>query len=172
MKIIFNFKDGLPKHIVPLDKLDDIFLIATRTLEGRIKRRVFNKGIASNGLPIGTYKEYKAYFGRDKFVQESKFKPLPNRKTMTFNKGWQELRQLQDRQTSKVDLNYSGALQLSIQTFQNRRELVIAITSKDGATKRAAMEKLYGDIFTPSKTDIEAYQKALNLAYEKAIQKP
>lgn len=47
-----------------------VTLIAAKQLEATIKIRVFNRGVKSNDQIIGHYKHYKAYFGKDKFVQK------------------------------------------------------------------------------------------------------
>lgn len=149
-----------------------VTLIAAKQLEATIKIRVFNRGVKSNDQIIGHYKHYKAYFGKDKFVQKTKFKPNPKtRKTMTFETGWQGLRALQGRQIERVDLAYSGALQLSIQTFRNNKNIVIAITSEDGKLKRETMEKRYGDIFIPSKKDMRIFEDSILAAIEQVISK-
>ena len=62
-----------------------VTLIAAKQLEATIKIRVFNRGVKSNDQIIGHYKHYKAYFGKDKFVQKTKFKPNP--KTRKTRKG-------------------------------------------------------------------------------------
>ena len=109
-------------------ELSDAMLVGAKQLEASVKMRVFNDGIATSGQAIGNYKSYKLYANRSKFIRKSLFRPTPpTRKTMTFQEGWQGLRRYQGLSTDRVNLSYSGALQLSIQTFADGNDAVLSL---------------------------------------------
>ncbi len=168
---ISDYIAGISKLVLSNKDMQAISLQATIALEASMKRRIFTLGLASNDAPIGQYRYYKAEYKREVFVRKSAFKPKKGSDTMLFLDGWQGLRRVQGRQTGYVDLTYSGALQGSIRTFLriSGGAHIIGISSIDGMRKRHKMEGLYGEVFTPSPTDLQVFEQALIAAYNARI---
>lgn len=133
----------------------DAQTVASNTVGGLLRRRIFNNGLATDGGSIGQY--------------------APSTKASRAKAG---------RQTSKVDLEFSGTLRRSIQTGVSGKNVVLGIVEtsepKSGGFKTgenaASQEKHFGkDIFAPTeKEDLageKAYLKVLFKDFQKELNK-
>jgi len=118
-----------------------LLLLGGKYLEGEMKQRIFNRGLASNNSAIGDYK--------------SKF--------------WKKKRDERGNQIGFVDLEFTGDLRNSIQVVQEGKEsVVLAIISDFEFDKAKGQELIQGkkkglpklDIFIPTEdeeTETELY---------------
>lgn len=88
-------------------------LVAANRVSALVKRRVFQNGTAQSGSAIGSYSKKPAYFainrpGLPKISPKSKVGRKGN-KTYYAAGGYAEFRAAAGRQSSKVDLNLTGA---------------------------------------------------------------
>lgn len=144
-------------------------------LVGEMRKRIFSKGLDSSGNQIATgYSSTPTYVPKKVFIREGSFtaqgkenkgnfKNGNERKTMYLEHGYKELREVQGRQTSFVDIRYSGSLEKSIETLrEDENNVVVAITDGLESTKRKGLEDNYGkDIFTPAPTDLQHYEDVM-----------
>lgn len=118
-----------------------LLLLGGKYLEGEMKQRIFNRGLASNNSSIGDYK--------------SKF--------------WKKKRDERGNQIGYVDLEFSGDLRNSIQVVKEGNEsVVLAIISDLEYNKSQGQELIQGkkkglpklEIFVPTQdeeTETELY---------------
>lgn len=94
----------------------DFLLLGGKDLEGRMKQRIFNKGLDSNDRLIGKYK----------------------------SKQWIKTRQQKGRTVQNVDLEFSGNLRNSIQTVKDGNEVVISVINDLDYLKATGQEIIQG----------------------------
>lgn len=126
-----------------------LLLLGGKYLEGEMKQRIFNRGLASNNSPIGDYK--------------SKF--------------WKKKRDERGNQIGYVDLEFSGDLRNSIQVVEEGKEsVVLAIISDLEYNKSQGQELIQGkkkglpklEIFVPTQEEeIETELYISDLLFEK-----
>lgn len=151
-----NELDRIRKNIEILAKSaakvnTDAQTVAANTVGGQERRRIFNNGLATDGGPIGQY--------------------AASTKKQRAKAG---------RQTSKVDLEFSGTLRRSIQTGVSGKDVVLGIVEtsepKSGGFKTAenaaSQEDRFGkEIFAPTEKEAAAGTKAYTDFIVKAVQK-
>lgn len=75
--------------------------------------------------------------------------------------GYRELRQIQGRQTSYVNLDYTGSLRTSLETSVQNNSVVLGIVSgsdSDNIAKRYGLEARYGKpIFSVSREEADLF---------------
>ena len=146
------------------DNREQLTLTAAKAAEAALKERVFNNGQAADGSRIGTYSTELGRYGASAFAVKSKFKPNPNRRTVTLPDGYAELRSLNGRQTGYVDLQYTGSLLLSIKTTATGDGHAVAIMNDREAAIADGNEKRFGKtIFAAGTAETEAMQQAIEL---------
>ena len=102
-------------------------LLGGKRLEGLLKFRVFNEGIATNESKIGKYK----------------------------SKSWIKKRAKNGRQVGSVDLEFTGELRDSIQVVQDKRDVFLAIVDdRDFAKAKGQESRRKKEIFTPTKDEV------------------
>lgn len=102
-------------------------VLGGKRMEGLMKRRIFNEGQDSEEKKIGDYKS-------------------------TY---WEKVRQRKGRQTSKVDLQYSGSLLTSMKTVEDGKEVVLAIVNDlDYKKAKGNEERRNKEIFLPTKKEV------------------
>lgn len=126
-----------------------LLLLGGKYLEGEMKQRIFNRGLASNNSSIGDYK--------------SKF--------------WKKKRDERGNQIGYVDLEFSGDLRNSIQVVEEGKEsVVLAIISDLEYNKSQGQELIQGkkkglpklEIFVPTQDEeIETELYISDLLFEK-----
>jgi hypothetical protein len=138
---------GITKQLVR--EKNDFLLLGGKDLEGRMKQRIFNKGKNTEEKPIGKYtskwwiKVRKE--GSAKFPQKG-------------------------RQTSYVDLEYTGDLRNSIQVVKDGDGVALAIIDDLNFDKAMGQQLIQGKkagsgqmlIFEPSKKEITGVQNYIN----------
>jgi hypothetical protein len=132
-------------------------------------QRIFYNGLDSTGNPIGQYSVNPFYINpltlttvaADGVIPEGKngqkvFKNGKPHKTKYLTKGYKELRQLTDRQSDKVDLNFSGSLFQSIKVTENASVSAITYTNDEMANIMEFQEERFAkDISTVSNEERE-----------------
>ncbi len=111
-----------------LSRSESKFLVlGGKRLEGLMKRRIFNAGKDTSDQKIGSYKS-------------------------TY---WEKKRKAKGRQTSKVDLQFTGSLLTSTKTVKDGKDVVIAIVNDlDYKKARGNEQRRKKDIFLPTKKEI------------------
>lgn len=149
---------------------DRVLITAAIAMEGAMKHRIFDNGLATDETSINNqYSSKPRKFVRDDFAKPSAFSPNTTAKrkgvtvpAMQLERGYEQFRQIQGRQTNFVDLRLSGSLMFSIKTVQQDEQVIIAITSQERSQIARALEDLYGiDIFLPSRSDKAEFQDAI-----------
>lgn len=125
-----------------LEKLKKPLQIASlKTIEGRLKQRVFNRGKDTGGNKIGDYSNAKLYADKDSFAKKSAFKPNTKRgNTMRLDGGYKELRDIQGFQTDYVDTDYTGSLRMSIAVGDAGSDVVLGFLDSGNAFKAESLE--------------------------------
>lgn len=121
------------------------------------KTRIFTDGLTTGGSPIGQYSTNPFYQNPNALIgvaasgitPEGKngqkvFKNGKNHKTKYLSGGYSELRQKTGRQNSTVDLNFSGALERSVQVVEESGTAYIRYTNDFEAEKMTANERRFG----------------------------
>jgi hypothetical protein len=138
------------------------------------KQRIFFNGLDSNGDEIGQYSVNPFYINplslttvaADGVIPEGKngqkvFKNGNPHKTKYLTKGYAELRNLTDRQSDKVDLNFSGSLFKSIEVTESGTISAITYTNDELAGIMESNEARFGkDISTVSTDERELGETA------------
>jgi hypothetical protein len=146
-----EFKKALTSIAVELTRSKgDLLLLGGKDIEGRMKQRIFNKGLNSSGSPIGQYK----------------------------SKSWIKKRKSKGRSVGKVDLEFSGDLRNSIQTVADGSDVVVAIINDREYLISQGQEKIQGakkgaskmPIFEPSDKEVKATQDYINDLIEEKIE--
>lgn len=91
-------------------------LLGAKDLEGRMKQRIFNKGLNSQNQSIGKYK----------------------------SKSWIKTRSNRGRSVQKVDLEFSGDLRNSIQAVKDGNDVVLAVINDLNYNKAIGQELIQG----------------------------
>lgn len=123
--------------------LERITTVATLRLEGRLKRRAFSDGNATDGSKIGTYSTKPLYANSDaaQFQGLRSFRPLGSdgnatfkngkpKKTRYFGDGYKGLRTALGRQNRTVDLNLTSDLANSMQTGTKDGKIVFGFVNE------------------------------------------
>lgn len=146
-------------------------IAATFNVIPEYKTRIFTDGLTTAGTPIGQYSTTPFYINPTTLVGvaasgispegiggAAKFKsgktkktggnPLltsgKTRKTKYLKNGYSELRELTGRQNSTVDLNFSGALERSVQVVEEGNTAIIRYTNEEEAEKMTWAEERFG----------------------------
>lgn len=141
-------------------------------LLAKIKNRIIQKGENSIGGKIGNYGTNPAYYSKNQFVKQSSFKPQGKTgkrtiSTMYLPAGYKQLRQIQGRESSQVNLQYTGSTLLSYQLQALPKYVVIGFLSKEASQIRQANEKKYGKVFYATNEEMKDYTKQVVTETEK-----
>jgi len=146
-----EFKRALSRIAVELTQSKtELFLLGGKDIEGRMKQRIFNKGLNTNENPIGKYK----------------------------SKSWIKKRSSKGRSVSKVDLEFSGDLRNSIQTVADGSDVVVAIINEREYLISQGQEKIQGNkvgqskmvIFEPTDKEVRRTQNYINDLIDEKIE--
>lgn len=145
-----------------------LLIVSNEALRGSMLKRIFEEGLDSNDTRIGNYSTKPMYASRDAFVKKSAFKGKgkvrAKTKTMYLDGGYSQFRQVQGRDTSKVNLDLTGDLRSSIQTVKNGNIIEIGITSDFASKKGRGNERRFNkEILKPSTSDLKYFEQKLNL---------
>jgi hypothetical protein len=111
----------------------DVLIPVAQAVRGELLQRVFVDGDTIDGALIGRY-----------------------------SASYAKLRQSKGRQTSKIDLNFTGALFVSIQVVQTGQRIAIAMTDPAQAQKFADLKRRYPDVFGPGKREVNEAIRAFS----------
>lgn len=146
-----EFKRALSRIAVELTQSKtELLLLGGKDIEGRMKQRIFNKGLNTNENPIGKYK----------------------------SKSWIKKRSSKGRSVSKVDLEFSGDLRNSIQTVADGSDVVVAIINDREYLISQGQEKIQGNkvgqskmvIFEPTDKEVRRTQNYINDLIDEKIE--
>ena len=162
----------LSKKFKRLEKVetDKLARTAALTLQANISNRVFQDGEASNEGLIGNYSTkptlisaktfFKKTVANGLFGSKSKRKKLEwvttksGKRLAVLPGGYKQIRALQGRQVSKVDLHMTGRLLNDWSIAGKRNQYVLGFRSKYGKDISNAMESKYKKrIFNSSSTE-------------------
>ncbi len=146
-------------------------LIAANQVSVDVKRRVFQKGIAQDGLEIGKYSSTSAYFPINKPglpsinpLGKNRRKPgQKQNKTFYAKDGYSQYRKRVGRQNNRVDLNLTGSTALAVGVGQvDNRLPAFGIKNADAVKIIDGNEQRFkANIITPSKSEVEAAREAV-----------
>lgn len=127
MITIEQLKDRLQFITTRLNaKKVDFLVLGGKNLEGLMKARIFNDGLDSGERKIGKYK----------------------------SKAWIAKRSENGRQTSNVDLEFTGELRDSIQVVRSKDKVfLVVVNDKDFAKAKGQEDRRKKKIFTPSRDE-------------------
>ena len=138
---------------------------ATINLEADIRTRVFDENLDINGGGFGQYSSTPAYFGKKQFAVQGAFKGQGKNpeivkekppKTMYLKGGYKELREIQNRPTESIDLQYTYDLFLNgIGTDFNGGYKVVFKNDLSQNKGRGFEDRKGLKIFYPSKEESE-----------------
>lgn len=158
-----------------------VIIVAATKLVSSINRRIIRRGLRTDGTKIGTYSESPFYAGAKAFIVKSKntrlgktglkkFKNGNAHKTTYLAAGYKQLRQVQGRENSFVNLEYTGSMMNDLKVGNSGNSIVIGFTSEKESKKRKGLEKKYnGSIFAGSKDDFAAYKEAVVLETQQLV---
>lgn len=161
------------------DRLGDaVFIPAAGAMLASIKNRIITQGQNSDGGQIGGYSITPAYYTRKQFVVKSAFKPQgkggfsaskkQTRKSMYLKSGYSELRGIQGRENSFVNLEYSGDTFLAYQIAKGGNNNVLMGFTREKAMKiRQALEKRYGKVYSATPIELQAFNTEVAAQTEK-----
>ncbi len=147
-----------------------IIVPAANRLLGNIKNRIQRRGQRSNGATIGKYSAKATYYRKEQFVKKSAFKPRGKksktptfkngrpRKSMYLEFGYLQLRTIQGRPTTAINLTYTGDLMASYKLYQDTKKVLLGFDHAKQARKRRALEKRFGAVFTATSAERKAYK--------------
>lgn len=97
-----------------------------------------------------------------RLVSENRYRVETKKpKTMFLEYGYKELRDIQGRETSFINMEYSGSLLLSYSLQANNNEVLIGFISEKSKLIRKANEKRFGAIFSATQEEKERYNKTV-----------
>lgn len=139
-----------------------IVVPAANELLAKIKNRIIQKGENSTGGKIGNYSTKPGYYSKKQFVKQSAFKPVGKtgkrtKSTMYLQSGYKQLRQIQGRESSQVNLQYSGSTILAYQLQALPKYVVIGFLSKEASKIRQSNENKYGKVFYATNQEMKDY---------------
>lgn len=158
--------------------MESVFVPAANELLANVKNRVVRDGKNSDNAQIGNYSTTAIYVEPSQFINKGAFKPQgkntvgargkkrtvkPNgqqRKTMYLPNGYKELRDIQGRESDKVNLFYRGDLMLSY-VQQNEPTYILQGLDKESESKKLeGLQKRFGEgLLKPSQEELAEYQK-------------
>ena len=185
-----KLKETISEAIIrSLEAQQSSLFLGMNNLRADMLKRIFDSGIASDGVKIGSYSTKQIYVStkgtsqvrssslrpKGKNSNEPKFENGKDRKSQYFGGGYKEYRSTVGRQSEKVDLRLTGSLQLSIQLGNTDNGQVIAFNNDEQLKKAAGNEKRFGKvIFDPSREEIdnltELWEKETTEAFFKAFE--
>lgn len=140
------------------EQMPDVGVVQAMTeLEAEWKDRVFGRGEASDGGPIGEYSTKPAYYTRAAFIRTAAFKPKGKngggstfangaaRKSMYLPGGYSELRSIQGRSTEVVNLKYGGSLERAFRVYKFGGESLLGNADEAEHRKVLGNEDRFGD---------------------------
>jgi hypothetical protein len=158
-------------------KSNRIEIVVLKTVEGLMKRRIFNSGIASDGSKIGNYSTRPILVGASSFANKSKarnvlgskkrrrdeidWRTVKGRRLAVFPGGYKQLRRVQGFQTAYVDLEVNGDLRRSIVVGKSGTDNVIGFFNDDQRIiGRAQEDRFKKDIFAISTKELKEMDRA------------
>ena len=138
------------------------------------KQRIFSEGLDSSGAPIGTYSVNPFYINPKTLIGvkaagikpegkngQTVFKNGKPHKTKYLTQGYAQLRDLTGRQSSTVDLNFSGSLFESIKVTESGLVSRVTYTNAKNAEIMAGQEQHFTrDISSVSDEEREQGEEA------------
>jgi hypothetical protein len=160
--------------------------VALKDVQGRMLNRIFNRGLAANGSKIGSYSTKPILIGSSSFFKKSASNSLLGSKAkrralnwVTINGkrlavlpgGYKEVRSIQGRQASYVDLQLKGDLFRSIQVGKtNTGSNVLGFINDLSKAKADGNEDRFGKkIFALSSSEDKAINKAILRELDKIL---
>lgn len=139
-----QFAQRLPGAIrLITNKVPGFLLVAGKRLEGEMKKRIFNRGEASDGSKIGSY-----------------------------SNSYAALRQRRGRQTGFVDLQFTGNLFSNVQTVKDGADVAIAIPNDKDFLKATDNEKRFEKtIFEPTEQEEISVDKEFTRLIENEVER-
>lgn len=165
---------------------NDIRLVAANAVLASFLERIFEKGKATDGSPIGKYSKKEIWIkvpidgvsnanfekiGKPKKKKgDTEKKAYPTKETMYFPNGYKEFKEKSGRKSNKVNLYLTGDLFLSVKLGQTADKTVIGIVSEEEKEKAEGNEKRFGkEIFSLSNDEKQLYFRTVNKEIEKLI---
>lgn len=150
-------------------------IIATQSMvefEAEWKDRVFNKGENSDGESIGTYSDKQGYFSKNEFIRKAAFKPIgktnkgnfkngKQRKSMFLQGGYNEFRDIQGRETPKVNLKFSGSMERAFRVYKFGSEVLFGNADKLEHLKVEGNTDRFGEWSNPTLQEQEMLKESI-----------
>jgi hypothetical protein len=196
---IKEFQIKLDKQVKNLKNFSEPLKLAAFSATTAMGERIFDEGKKADESGIGsTYSVKPIYVNPEKLtvkksigVKEGKTgkrvfktgkKAGQPHKTKYLAGGYKELRQKVGRQTSKVDLKFSGELRMDFANTTsenapatpqkvNELEYIVRLDKPINQDKREGLEEKYGTIFTPSQKEKELFFKTIQFEFNNRLSK-
>ncbi len=140
------------KNKVILGNPDEMYREISLGIMASNNRRIHNEGRNINESQIGDYSTKKMYV--NPINSPVKFSPNPNRKTRKFDTGYKGYRGFIGRDTTKVNLQLSGALKADFKILKIQNGYALGFESARGKDISEGMEsKYHSPIWGITKTD-------------------
>lgn len=158
-----------------------VIIVAATKLVSSINRRIIRQGLKTDGTKIGKYSETPFYAGPKAFIVKSKnkktgktgkskFKNGKSHKTMYLETGYKQLREVQGRESSFVNLEYTGSMMNDYKVGRDGNDIVVGFTNIEESKKRKANDERFdGPIFAASRDDMASYRQAIVLESKQLI---
>lgn len=159
-----NWRD-LKRDLKDASALEILALPAQAMLDS-IKTRVFEHGATTDGQLMEAYSTKPASFSRSEFDDKSAFK-AGRGKSMYLPQGYRQLREIQGKQVSYINLDYTGKFKDSykVQTSGNTARLLL--TTRRGGSLRFMHEQRFGPILSANETERTALTEAIKVSVDK-----
>lgn len=168
--LLTEYQDNLRKlaDVTTQRALDSVVVPAANELLAKIKARISQAGKNSKDQSIGQYSTKPAYFNKEQFIQRSKFRNVgktgkATKSTMYIPTGYKGLRDLQGRETSKKNFEYSGETLRAYQMQDTGRDVLLGLVTEKAAKIREGLENgtrrsvAHGKVFYATQKEIDDY---------------
>ena len=166
----------------------NILIQIAKEIEGLWKYRIFTAGKAANDSTIGRYSTNSTYVSIEAFEKTSAFNSRVEPRKRAVNKGkspggagsprttidlpggYAELRQIQGRESTFVNLDYTGSLRLSFQIGTRGEAVVYGTPNVTETNKKRWLEQHFAkDIFSLSDEEVAAGSEVCALLVSKYL---
>lgn len=188
-KSVDEYLKALNKRLAQIGKSEKDFALIISDTHAGIVQRVFGEGKNEKEAKIGSYSTKPTLAGATSFNTKSGANKIAGSKSKRAKLKWvtvksggknvslfevpggyKQIRQLDGRQTSFVDLTRSGELKNDFSNSLQRQSPFVWVTGvKKGinAKKVEGLTDKYGDVFSPSLQDREKHKEKVSNLLEK-----
>lgn len=138
----------------------EVLALLAQTMIQSIKTRVFEHGTTTDGQLMEAYSTKPASYLRSDFDNKSAF-TAGRGKSMFLPQGYRQLRQIQGKQVSFINLDYTGKMKDALKTQTSGNTVKVLFSTKRAKGLAAQHELRFGPIFSASEQEREALTQAI-----------